>query len=136
MHVICTSSLLHLSSGDFVKSRVPSWRAALRCILRHCGVTISTPHSSEFARLAYGAFYKVVHFWCFYEFIKSQILSLYLLNCLSTSSFILNHCSTGIWKNASVILGSNWAPLHLFISSLASLSVSAFLYGLSVVMAS
>ena len=41
---------------DFVKS--PS--AALRCILRHCGVTISTPHSSGFARLAYGAFYEAV----------------------------------------------------------------------------
>jgi hypothetical protein len=41
---------------DFVKS--PS--AALRCILRHCGVTTSTPHSSGFARLAYEAFYEAV----------------------------------------------------------------------------
>jgi len=43
-------------NDDFVKS--PS--AALRFILRHCGVLKSTPHSSGFARLAYGAFYEVV----------------------------------------------------------------------------
>ena len=41
---------------DFVKSPY----AALRCILRHCGVRKSTPHSSGFARLASGAFYEVV----------------------------------------------------------------------------
>ena len=33
-------------------------RAALRCILRHCGVPKSTPHSSGFARLADEAFTK------------------------------------------------------------------------------
>jgi hypothetical protein len=39
----------------FVKS--PSVRrGGLRFFLRHCGVHISTPHSSEFARLASGAF--------------------------------------------------------------------------------
>ena len=32
--------------------------AALHCILRHCGVPKSTPHSSGFARLAYGLFTK------------------------------------------------------------------------------
>jgi len=42
----------------FVKS--PS--AALRFILRHCSVLLSTPHSSEFARLASGAFYCAVPF--------------------------------------------------------------------------
>jgi hypothetical protein len=41
---------------DIVKSPY----AALRCILRHCGVRPSTPHSSGFARLAFGAFYFVV----------------------------------------------------------------------------
>lgn len=34
--------------------------AALSCILRHCGVATSTPHSSGFARLAFGAFYEPV----------------------------------------------------------------------------
>ncbi|MEK6776499.1 MAG: hypothetical protein AABY87_06420, partial [bacterium] len=37
----------------FVKS--PS--AALRCVLRHCSVRLSTPHSSGLARLASGPFY-------------------------------------------------------------------------------
>jgi len=32
--------------------------AALRFIPRRCGVHRSTPHSSEFARLASGAFYE------------------------------------------------------------------------------
>jgi hypothetical protein len=45
-----------LKDDDFVKSPY----AALRCILRHCGVRKSTPHSSGFARLASGAFYEVV----------------------------------------------------------------------------
>jgi hypothetical protein len=48
---------------------VKSPYAALCCILRHCGVQQSTPHSSEFARLAYGAFYKTACFLTFYEFI-------------------------------------------------------------------
>jgi hypothetical protein len=36
----------------------------LRCAasLRHCGVRKSTPHSSEFARLACGAFYEATQF--------------------------------------------------------------------------
>jgi len=42
------------SYDGFVKA--PS--AALRCILRHCGVLKSTPHSSGFARLADEAFTK------------------------------------------------------------------------------
>jgi hypothetical protein len=41
---------------NFVKS--PD--TALRCILRHCGVRHSTPHSSGFARLACGTFYEAV----------------------------------------------------------------------------
>jgi len=40
----------------FVKS--PS--AALRCILSHCSVQVSTPHSFGFARLASEAFYCAV----------------------------------------------------------------------------
>ncbi|MCX5906226.1 MAG: hypothetical protein NTY64_03315 [Deltaproteobacteria bacterium] len=34
----------------------------MRCIPRHCGVQLSTPHSSGFARLASGAFYFVIRF--------------------------------------------------------------------------
>jgi hypothetical protein len=43
-------------NNDLVKSPY----AALRCIPRLCGVRKSTPHSVGFARLASGAFYKVV----------------------------------------------------------------------------
>ncbi|MCX5906808.1 MAG: hypothetical protein NTY64_06385 [Deltaproteobacteria bacterium] len=46
-----------VNPDGFVKS--PS--AALRGILRHCGVQPSTPHSSGFARLASGAFYFAMH---------------------------------------------------------------------------
>jgi hypothetical protein len=58
----------------FVKS--PS--AALRCILRRCGVPVSTPHSSGLARLASGAFYITIQILAFYESIKfnpSQIIA-------------------------------------------------------------
>ncbi|MCX5906629.1 MAG: hypothetical protein NTY64_05425 [Deltaproteobacteria bacterium] len=47
----------------FVKS--PS--AALHCILRHCGVQPSTPHSSGIVRLASGAFYEAISWATFYE---------------------------------------------------------------------
>ncbi|MCX5907636.1 MAG: hypothetical protein NTY64_10730 [Deltaproteobacteria bacterium] len=49
---------------------VKSASAALRCILRRCGVPPSTPHSSGFARLASGAFYFAIQILAFYEFIK------------------------------------------------------------------
>jgi hypothetical protein len=51
---------------------VKSPDAALRCILCHCGVRASTPHSSGFARLACGAFYAAVaaHLLTFCEFVK------------------------------------------------------------------
>jgi hypothetical protein len=39
---------------------VKSSSAALRCILSHCGVQVSTPHSVGFARLASEAFYCAV----------------------------------------------------------------------------
>ena len=42
----------------------------MRFIFRHCGVLICTPHSSRFARLASGAFYKPVGNLTFYERIK------------------------------------------------------------------
>jgi len=42
----------------------------LRGILRHCGVPVSTPHSSEFARLASGAFFFAIPISTFYDFIK------------------------------------------------------------------
>jgi hypothetical protein len=45
-----------LNNDDIVKSPY----AALRVILRHCGVRPCTPHSSGFARLASGALYFVV----------------------------------------------------------------------------
>jgi len=44
--------------------------AALRCILSHCGVQVSTPHSVGFAHLASEAFYCAVWFSTFYGFIK------------------------------------------------------------------
>ena len=49
----------------FVKSPT----AALRFIFRHCGVLVSTPHSSRFASLTFGAFYFAVPFLTSYEFI-------------------------------------------------------------------
>ncbi|MDD5167452.1 MAG: hypothetical protein PHN75_01430 [Syntrophales bacterium] len=39
---------------------VKSPDAALRFIIRHCGVRKSTTHSPGFTRLAYGAFYEAV----------------------------------------------------------------------------
>jgi len=59
-------NLSTLNSDGFVIS--PS--AALRCILRRCGVPLSTPHSSGFARLASGAFYFAMPLKTFYEIIK------------------------------------------------------------------
>ena len=56
----------------FVKS------AALRCILRRCGVPLSTPHSSGFARLVRlrrRAFYFAIQILTFYESIKFYIFS-------------------------------------------------------------
>jgi hypothetical protein len=50
-------------NDGFVKS--PD--AALRCILRHCGVRKSTPHDSGLARLAYGSFYEAVYYSIFFD---------------------------------------------------------------------
>ena len=55
--------------GGFVKS--PS--AALRCILGHCGVQVSTPHSVGFARLASESFYCAVWFLNFFFAASSTI---------------------------------------------------------------
>jgi hypothetical protein len=49
---------LRVFFDDFVKSPT----SVLRCILRHCGVPVSTPHSSGFARLEFEAFYFVARF--------------------------------------------------------------------------
>jgi hypothetical protein len=57
-----------IKNDDFVKS--PD--AALRCILRHCGVRTCTPHSSGFARLACGAFYAAVVFGSFFDFLRAH----------------------------------------------------------------
>jgi len=51
---------------DFVKSPP----AALRFSLRHCGVAITTPHSSGFARLACGSFSEIVRKRPFFDFIN------------------------------------------------------------------
>jgi len=55
-----------INLDGFVKSPT----AALRFISRHCGVPVSTPHSSRFASLAFGAFYFAVTILTFYEFIN------------------------------------------------------------------
>ena len=46
--------------------------SALRFIPRHCGVPISTPHSSGFASLDLGAFYETIRNEIFYRFIKGK----------------------------------------------------------------
>jgi len=61
-----------LNYDGFVKN--PS--AALRCILRHCGVSASTPHSSEFARLAYGLFTKPSTLGTFYDNINYRRINI------------------------------------------------------------
>jgi hypothetical protein len=53
---------------------VKSPDAALRCILRHCGVRPSTPHSSGLARLACGAFYAAVGFGSFFDFFYEFVM--------------------------------------------------------------
>jgi len=60
-------SIYVINFDGFVKSPF----ATLRGILRHCGVAISTPHSSGFACLATGAFYCAVQALTFYEVINS-----------------------------------------------------------------
>jgi hypothetical protein len=60
----------------FVKS--PS--AALRCILRRCGVPVSTPHSSGLARLASGAFYIAIQIFTFYEPIILKLKRLFQIS--------------------------------------------------------
>ena len=49
--------IFQLKPDGFVKS--PS--AALRFTFRHCRVLLGTPHSSRFARLESGAFYRAVY---------------------------------------------------------------------------
>ncbi len=61
----CVKRDLKDKFDDFVKSST----SALRCILRHCDVQKSTPHSSGFARLEFEAFYFVVRFATFYGII-------------------------------------------------------------------
>jgi hypothetical protein len=55
------------NSDGFVKS--PS--AALRFTFVVAAYLVSTPHSSGFARLAYGAFYLAIPILTFYETINS-----------------------------------------------------------------
>jgi hypothetical protein len=58
----------HKDDG-FVKN--PS--AALRCILRRCGVPCKYAHSSGLAHLASGAFYFAIQILTFYESIRIRI---------------------------------------------------------------
>ncbi|MDI6753632.1 MAG: hypothetical protein QME78_04465, partial [Thermodesulfobacteriota bacterium] len=67
-----SSSPMHSCSGLIIFPKridvfLKSPSAALRRILRLCGVPLSTPHSSGFARLAYGAFYFAIPILTFYE---------------------------------------------------------------------
>jgi len=65
---------------------VKSPDAALRFILRHCGVRKSTPHSSGFARLACGAFYEAARLGKFFNFLRAHQFhfSIYGFRGLST----------------------------------------------------
>ncbi len=65
----CAISLLTFYRTIILDGFVKSPSAVLRGILRRCSVHIGTPHSSEFARLASGAFYCAVSLMTFYEFI-------------------------------------------------------------------
>jgi len=56
--------------GDSTNGFVKSPSAVLCFFLRHCGVLTCTPHSSEFARLADGAFHFAVKKDTFYETIR------------------------------------------------------------------
>jgi hypothetical protein len=58
-------ALLQVPGFDFLDGLVKSPSAALH--LRRCGVPVSTPHSSVFARLASGAFYETIVLLTFYE---------------------------------------------------------------------
>jgi len=53
-------------SSSKIDGFVKSPTSVLRCILRHCDVPVSTPHSSGFARLEFEAFYFVARFPTFY----------------------------------------------------------------------
>jgi hypothetical protein len=57
----CRMGIL-LTSVSMFDGFVKNPFSALRCILRHCGVAISTPLSSGFACLETGAFYEAVLF--------------------------------------------------------------------------
>jgi hypothetical protein len=57
-----------VKDDGFVKSPI----SAFCCILRLCGVLISTPRSSGFARLELGAFYFAMFSMTFYGFIEDD----------------------------------------------------------------
>jgi len=55
---------------------------ALRCILRHCDVVITTPHASGFARLVYGAFCEILEKLTSYDSIKvGRIMNIFSHPC-------------------------------------------------------
>jgi hypothetical protein len=57
-----SASLPNVTGRLFFDGFVKSPYAALRFIPRHCSVRKSSPHSSEGARLASGAFYEALSF--------------------------------------------------------------------------
>ena len=62
------SGVFAINVDDFVKSPT----SVLRCILRHCDVPVSMPHSSGFVRLEFEAFYFVARFPTFYGTINVE----------------------------------------------------------------
>ncbi len=74
---------------------VKSPDAALRFILRHCGVRNSTPHSSGFARLACSLFYEAVLFL--------RLLKLFTI--LSKNGYAEKPTLTTMVRNARVLGG-------------------------------
>jgi hypothetical protein len=64
----------------FVKSPSVPLGAGLHCILRRCGVPVSTPHSSGLARLASGAFYIAIQIFTFYEPIILKLKRLFQIS--------------------------------------------------------
>jgi hypothetical protein len=58
----------NIKADGFVKSPT----SAFCCVLRHCGVLLCTPRSSEFARLELGTFYFAIFSKTFCGFIKED----------------------------------------------------------------
>ena len=82
---------LHCASCRKFDGFVKSPTSVLRCILRHCGEPVSTPHSSGFARLEFEAFYFVVRFPTFYGIIKLQRYGFHQIVLAIINEWIINN---------------------------------------------